>query len=104
MFLRKTFPLLMIIECSNGKAENCFGEFVITLNDVCYFLHKTNKILRNFEINEFCSKKNQTEVNAPMTNPHHTIVYLFHIAIEDIEIFIKKRCFQFFFCKFIINA
>lgn len=96
---RYVFFLQNSIKCFNKTHENCNGEFVLNVDEICYFFYKTDKIYRNYEMNDLCLEKNQTEIDLTTKNPHQVIlffIYIFHPSTSRPE---KIRMPLKFFCK-----
>lgn len=97
LFLRKNRKIIFrkkekikfynFIKCSNKTFEKCVGEFVLILNDTCYFLYKTKKIYQNSQINDLCSKYNQTEIDYSTRYTLDLFFYLLQLSgvIEKYE-------------------
>lgn len=66
----------IILKCSNRTEFECKGKFVITLYDTCYFLHEIDRSYRNYETNDLCMKRNQTEVDLRTRYPLEVLAYL----------------------------
>lgn len=94
----------MLIKCSNRTSEKCDGEFVLTIYDTCYFLYENDNIYKISEMNSFCQKKNQTEVDLSSKYPIFVYTFLWDIVfpinnnsyILPWNYFSKKFSFQFF--------
>lgn len=86
LFDRKRDFFIPNIECFNTFQTNCSGDFVISVDDICYYVYEISKPYTISETNNLCLQRNNTEIDFSTKYVQLTFHYLLQIFYPEIKI------------------